>query len=74
LWSTIGTTNIDNRSFEHNDEVNVVIRDPAIAARLRSDFEADQSVSDEVTLDLWRSRSVIERLLSLGAGVLERQQ
>jgi cardiolipin synthase len=74
LWSVIGTTNIDNRSFEHNDEVNVVIRDEAIAARLGVDFEADKAVSDEVSLEQWRSRSVFERLLSLGAGVLERQQ
>jgi cardiolipin synthase len=74
LWSVIGTTNIDNRSFEHNDEVNVVIRDLAIAARLRADFEADKAVSDEVSLERWRSRSPIERMLSMGAGVLERQQ
>jgi pyruvate dehydrogenase (quinone)/pyruvate oxidase len=26
LWTVIGTTNLDNRSFEHNDEVNVAIR------------------------------------------------
>jgi len=35
LWSVVGTTNIDNRSFEHNDEVNAVIRDAEIAARLK---------------------------------------
>ena len=26
-WSVIGTTNMDNRSFEHNDEVNMVMLD-----------------------------------------------
>ena len=31
LWSVLGTTNIDNRSFEHNDEVNVAMRDAAVA-------------------------------------------
>ena len=34
LWSVIGTTNFDNRSFEHNDEVNVAIRDKAVTARI----------------------------------------
>ena len=29
LWAVIGTTNFDNRSFEHNDEVNVAFRDAA---------------------------------------------
>ncbi|HYT76461.1 MAG TPA: phospholipase D-like domain-containing protein, partial [Vicinamibacterales bacterium] len=37
LWSVLGTTNIDNRSFEHNDEVNIAMRDPAVAARLLQD-------------------------------------
>ena len=27
-WAMIGTTNVDNRSFEHNDEVNVAFREP----------------------------------------------
>ena len=40
LWSVLGTTNIDNRSFEHNDEINVALRDPAggrpFARRLRA--------------------------------------
>ena len=27
LWAVIGTTNLDNRSFEHNDEVNVAFRE-----------------------------------------------
>src|SRR5438445_1022148 len=42
LWSVLGTTNIDNRSFEHNDEVNVVIRDQMTAERLTIDFAADR--------------------------------
>ena len=41
LWAVIGTTNLDNRSFEHNDEVNVAFRDAAVTARLTRDFEAD---------------------------------
>ena len=39
-WAVIGTTNMDNRSFEHNDEINVAFRERAIAARLRRDFES----------------------------------
>src|SRR5688572_32063831 len=37
MWSVIGSTNVDNRSFEHNDEINVAIRDEAVAARLIQD-------------------------------------
>ena len=41
LWSVLGTTNIDNRSFEHNDEINLAMRDPEVAARLLQDYERD---------------------------------
>ena len=27
VWTVLGTTNMDNRSFEHNDEVNVAMCD-----------------------------------------------
>ena len=40
LWCVLGTTNIDNRSFEHNDEVNVAMRDRTLAARLLEDYVA----------------------------------
>src|SRR5207249_5118719 len=30
LWSVLGTTNLDNRSFEHNDEDDIAMRDAAV--------------------------------------------
>ena len=45
LWAVVGTTNVDNRSFEHNDEVNVAMRDESVAARLTTDFDADRRCS-----------------------------
>ena len=74
LWSAIGTTNLDNRSFEHNDEVNLVVRDPAVATRVRADLDADLARSQEVTLAEWRGRSAWEKLIGTGAWILERQQ
>jgi cardiolipin synthase len=74
LWAVIGTTNIDNRSFEHNDEVNVAVRDEAVAARLFADFQADVAHSREVVLDRWRRRALWEKLIGSVAWVLERQQ
>ena len=74
LWSVIGTTNVDNRSFEHNDEVNLAIREKAIAARLAADFNADRARSVEITLDRWRRRPMWEKLIGTVAWILERQQ
>src|SRR5204863_1868978 len=74
LWAVIGTTNLDNRSFEHNDEVNVAIRDTQITARLIEDFEADRSRSHEVSYDSWSRRPLWEKLIGTVAWILERQQ
>jgi phosphatidylserine/phosphatidylglycerophosphate/cardiolipin synthase-like enzyme len=73
-WAVVGSTNIDNRSFEHNDEVNVAFRDPAIAERLLRDFEADLAMSDEITFLDWSARSVVEKLVEPVCWILERQQ
>ena len=74
LWAVIGTTNFDNRSFEHNDEVNVVFRDGGVTARVAADLETDLRSCQEVTLDDWRRRPVWEKLIGTVAWILERQQ
>jgi cardiolipin synthase len=73
-WAVIGTTNVDNRSFEHNDEVNVAIRDEGVTARLSADYECDLKNSHEVTFDEWQRRPVWEKLVGTVAWILERQQ
>jgi cardiolipin synthase len=73
-WAVVGTTNIDNRSFEHNDEVNVAFHEAAVNERLRRDFEADLAASDEITLERWRRRSLYEKLAGPVCWILERQQ
>jgi len=70
----IGTTNLDNRSFEHNDEVNVAVRDQAVTARILADVESDLARSREITLTSWRNRPLWEKLIGTVAWILERQQ
>ena len=74
LWAVLGTTNIDNRSFEHNDEINIAMRDPEVAARLLTDYERDLGESDEVTFERWRRRPVWEKVVGPFIWILERQQ
>lgn len=74
LWAVIGTTNVDNRSFEHNDEVNLAIRDGRVAERLAADFATDLKGSREITLDAWRRRPLWEKIVGRVAWILERQQ
>jgi cardiolipin synthase A/B len=73
-WAVIGTTNVDNRSFEHNDEVNVAFRESNVTARLRRDFNADLMASDEITFERWCGRPIFEKLVGPVCWILERQQ
>ena len=74
LWTVVGTTNLDNRSFEHNDEVNLALRDKEVAARLLQDYERDIRDSDEITLEQWRRRPLWEKIVGPFIWILERQQ
>jgi cardiolipin synthase len=56
ILSVVGSANFDNRSFELNDELNVVVFDRTIAGRLATDFEHDLTQSKKLDLDGWRSR------------------
>ena len=74
LWSVTGATNMDNRSFGINDEVNLAALDPAVADQLRQDFLADMVASREITLADWERRSLAERLHEAIGWALQRQQ
>jgi cardiolipin synthase len=74
LWSVVGSTNFDNRSFGLNDEVNLAACDEKLAVRLEEDFAHDISNSREITYEAWRRRSLIERSQEWLGWLLERQQ
>ena len=74
LWSVVGSTNFDNRSFGLNDEVNLAAYDSVLAVRLQQDFVRDLEESVEVTYDQWKRRSLFERAHEWLGWVLERQQ
>lgn len=73
-WVMLGTTNFDNRSFEHNDEVNAAVRDEAMSARLTEDFLEDLRHCERVTVDTWKRRSLLEKIIEPFCWILERQQ
>jgi cardiolipin synthase A/B len=74
VWAVIGTTNLDNRSFEHNDEVNVAMLNRQVAERLLEDYARDIADSQEITLDRWRARPRWEKIVGPFVWILERQQ
>jgi len=62
LWSSVGSTNFDNRAFRLNDEANLNIYDAGFAAQMTRTFAADKKVSREITLAEWRARPWFTKL------------
>jgi len=56
LFSVIGSSNYDFRSFGLNAECNFVIRDAATAETMERRFEADLAESVEIERRVWRRR------------------
>lgn len=74
VWSVVGSTNLDNRSFGINDEINVAVLDPQIASSLTRDFDEDTAQSRKVTLEDWKRRPLSERLMEMVGWIFEREQ
>ncbi len=74
MWSVVGSTNFDHRSFGINDEVNLAALDETLAARIEDDFRCDQAASHRVTYGEWSRRSPIERFNEWVGWILERQE
>ncbi len=55
-WSTVGSTNMDTRSFLHNKEVNIVVMGNEFGSELESAFREDLKDSNEITLVQWKQR------------------
>jgi cardiolipin synthase len=61
IWSSIGSTNFDWRSFVHNDEINVCVIDEGFAKEMSRMFAADLAESREITLADWKKRPLRQR-------------
>ena len=63
VWTTIGSTNLDNRSFAVNDELNVIVYSREVAQRMETVFADDIALSRQVTYKDWKSRGMAAKLL-----------
>ena len=67
VWSTVGSTNLDWRSFLHSDELNAVVLSTAFGAQMNTMFEKDLVASQRITLESWRGRPLGFRVKEHGA-------
>ena len=64
-WATIGSTNLDPRSFALSQELNVVMYDRTVARRLEEIFAADVAHAKVIDHAAWGSRGLRARLFEL---------
>jgi cardiolipin synthase len=73
VWATVGSTNLDNRSFALNDELNVIVYDRGVAAQFEAAFKDDVAHARIVTYDAWRRRGLTAKLFELFVAPLRDQ-
>ncbi len=64
-YGTIGTANLDYRSFFVNHELNVFTRDPILCSTLQIQFLKDLDQAEEIQFDQWRRRPWIDQLFEM---------
>ena len=67
VWATVGSTNLDWRSFLHNQEVNAVVIGAGFGTQVQGMFERDLAASQTITLADWQQRPLTVRVKELFA-------
>jgi cardiolipin synthase A/B len=73
VWAIVGSVNFDDRSLRLNDEANLNVLDEEFAAKLIRTFEDDKAKSTPLTLEKFKKRKLITRLLDHFAGLFKTQ-
>jgi cardiolipin synthase len=73
LWTSVGSTNFDTRSFSTNDEANLNVYDAEFAAVQARVFAQDLARSRRITVEEWQNRPLTEKLREHAAGLLSSQ-
>lgn len=73
LWTSVGSTNFDSRSFRLNDEANLNIYDAKFAQQEIAAFENDLKRARQITYEEWKNRPLTEKLLEHSLALLRSQ-
>ena len=71
VWTAVGSTNLDWRSFLHNDEIDAIVLSASFGDQMRAAFQGDVALSKPLTLEQWKSRGLLPRLQEFTAGMWE---
>jgi len=70
IFSSIGTANMDYRSFNINFEVNALVYDEKVAEKLKTLFFDDLKTSEKLELDSWKNRGKRQKALEALANLM----
>jgi cardiolipin synthase A/B len=73
LWSVVGSTNFDHRSFALNDEVNLAVLDGQLAATIEQDLFDDLQQSRQLSFEMLQERTLLDTSESVLDQILERE-
>jgi len=71
IWSTVGSSNLDYRSFLHNDELNAIIFGSSFAAQMEAQFLIDLESCEAVSLEEWKQRPAGDRIKEFFSWVVQ---
>lgn len=69
VWATVGSTNLDWRSFLHNYELNAVVLGAEFGDQVQTMFDADLAASNAITPEQWRRRELDLRMKEVFARI-----
>jgi cardiolipin synthase len=72
-WSSVGSVNFDNRSFQLHDEATLCIQSERFAGELTAQFERDLEVSDAIQPGRWDGRPRHQRATEAVLGLARRE-
>ena len=72
VWSTVGSSNMDWRSFALNYEVNAVVLGPEFAAEMEALFQRDVADAVQITPEAWKERGLDDRFMESFSRIFER--
>jgi cardiolipin synthase len=73
VFSTLGSTNLDNRSFALNQELNLTVYDREVGRRMEQVFAADLAHATAVSYKDWKHRGLRARFYELIALPIKNQ-
>ena len=73
VWSSVGSVNFDNRSFQLHDEATLAVQSERFARLLTERFERDLEVSDEIDAERWNDRGLRERVAPSAMKIARRE-